>query len=431
MKSVGMKLLTTMLLLAMLVSGFTGEAVSAAASDISIHVVRHIDHKAGTTRAAITVEGIPQGAKGLQFDLMMGSDVDEVSMTWNTQLLSEYTHYQDKAIGSDKVQRTYYVVAKAMPLESNSLYIGEAIYNNIDVKFETSGEVISLGDKLQQTQYQASLKMESYHVNEEDNGGNNNDSNGGGSGDDSSTPPDVDPDKPSADGGDTEEPNKPSTDDEDKQEPKPGDDGDQEDSESSSDNEEATNPNKPVSFDDISGHWAASSIQYVASKGIMNGTSKGKFEPNVTMTRAMFVQTLFNAEKVLYETDPQGGVNVFKDVAAGSWYEKAVSWAVEQGITSGLGNQTFGPQQEISREQMAVMMYQYCKLKGIDLPMAGEAEFKDQDQVNSWAEEAVAAIHGAGIMNGVNGNAFEPQAKAKRAEVAAVMERLASRMLSK
>ena len=80
---------------------------------------------------------------------------------------------------------------------------------------------------------------------------------------------------------------------------------------------------------------------------------------------------------------------------------------------------------------MAVMMYKYCQLKGIDLPKMDQVAFKDQDKISSWAKEAVAAIHGAGIMNGLNGNRFEPQAHAKRAEVAAVVERLARYVLSK
>lgn len=413
MRRIGVKLLTAMLLVTMLVSGYNSAAVSAAASDLGIHVMRHISQETGTTKAAITIQGVPQDAKGLQFDLITSSDIDETSMTWNPKLLAEYAHYQDKTIAGNKIQRTYYIVAKSMPLESNSLYIGGAVYNNTDVKFETSGEVKWLGDKLQVTSLQqAALKIETKYDDSDDsdnNGGsdNNNGSSGEGSDNDQGTPPPTD-DK-----------DEPSTEDGDNQEPKPDD------------NEGETTPDKPVSFLDIDGHWAASSIRYVASKGIMNDTGKDKFEPNVTMTRAMFVQTLFNAEKIWFETNPQGKANAFKDVVEGSWYEEAVNWAVEQGITSGLGNQTFGPHQEISREQMAVMMYKYCQLKGIDLPKMDQVAFKDQDKISSWAKEAVAAIHGAGIMNGLNGNRFEPQAHAKRAEVAAVVERLARYVLSK
>lgn len=380
MRTVGIKLLTATLLIILLVGGYNSATVLAAASDPGIHIVRHISNEKGTTKAAITVERMPEDARGLQFDLITSSNMKELSMTWNPKLAVEYAYYQDKTIADNKVQRTYYIVTKSMPLESNSLYIGEVVYNSIDVTFETSGEIKLLGDNLQETNInQAALKIETKYENSDNNGGSN-DSNGGS--DDDGKEPD--------------------------------------------DNEEK--PDKPA-FSDIDGHWASSYIEYVASKGLMNGTGNGKFEPNTTMTRAMFVQTMFNAEKVLFETSPQGKTNSFKDVAAGSWYEEAVNWAVEQGITTGLGNKIFGPQQEITREQMTVMMYRYCMLKGINLPEADQTAFKDQDKISSWAKEAVAAINKAGIMNGMNGNRFEPQAQAKRSEVAAVIERLAKIIL--
>lgn len=384
MRSVGIRLLTATLLVMLLVGGYS-VTVSAAASDPGIHIIRHINSEQGTTEAAITVKGLPEDTTGLQFDLIINSDIKELSMTWNPKLAVEYANYQDKNISGNKIQRTYYIVAKSMPLESNNLYIGKAVYNNVDVTFETSGEMKLIGDNLQETNInKAALKIE------------DSDNNGG-----------QDSNSPSGDNV------KPPVTDEDQQEPG-NSDGD----------------STEVSFSDIDGHWAASYIQYVASKGIMNGTGKGKFEPNIKMTRAMFVQTLFNAEKALYETNPTGIANSFKDVVPGSWYEEAVNWAVEQGITSGLGNQKFGPQQEITREQMAVMMYQYCKLKGMNLPETEQTEFKDQDQISVWAKEAVAAINKAGIMNGMNGNKFEPKTDAKRSEVAAVIERFAKILLS-
>ncbi|WMJ78688.1 MULTISPECIES: S-layer homology domain-containing protein [unclassified Sedimentibacter] len=176
-----------------------------------------------------------------------------------------------------------------------------------------------------------------------------------------------------------------------------------------------------VSFTDITNHWANESIEFVAARGLLNGTGEGKFSPDISMTRGMFVTALgrlAGADVISYKTSS------FTDVKAGSYYLGYIEWASKNGIVNGTGDGKFAPDQAISREQMAVIMANYAKAIGFELPKVhAENIFADNAKIGSYANDAVKQMQMAGILAGKNGNQFDPQGTATRAEVSAVLKR--------
>ena len=174
-------------------------------------------------------------------------------------------------------------------------------------------------------------------------------------------------------------------------------------------------------FTDITGHWAADNIIFVASRGLLAGTGNNQFSPNTGMTRGMFVTALGRLAGI----DPESyKTRTFTDVKADAYYAPYVNWAAEKGIVSGTSATTFSPDINITREQMAVIMANYAKKMGYDLPVAHEAvTFADNAQISSWAAKEVKAMQQAGIMAGKGSNRFDPKGTATRAEVATVLRR--------
>ncbi len=174
-------------------------------------------------------------------------------------------------------------------------------------------------------------------------------------------------------------------------------------------------------FTDITNHWAKDSIEFVAARGLLNGTSGTTFSPNTTMTRGMFMTALGRLAGVDTNSYKNGK---FTDVAANVYYAPYVNWAAEKGIVSGTSATTFAPDAAITREQMAVIMQNYAKVMGYTVPKTREAvAFTDAASIGAYAKDAVKAMQMAGIINGKNNNTFDPQASATRAEVAAVLHR--------
>ena len=172
---------------------------------------------------------------------------------------------------------------------------------------------------------------------------------------------------------------------------------------------------------DISDHWAESMIRNAMQKGIMTGVGNGDFAPNAAMTRGMLITALGRMEGVkagMYE----GGS--FADVKQEDYFASFVAWAVAENITSGMSETVFAPNAEVTREQLAVFLYQYAQKKGIAL--AGESKtFTDAEGISDWAKDAVAALTGAGLLNGRPDGSFNAKGKATRAEVATVLVKLA------
>ena len=174
-------------------------------------------------------------------------------------------------------------------------------------------------------------------------------------------------------------------------------------------------------FTDITGHWAADNILFVASRGLLSGTSDTTFSPNSGMTRGMFVTALGRLAGI----DPDSyKTGKFTDVKANAYYAPYVNWAAQTGIVEGVTATTFAPDTNINREQMAVIMKNYAAKLGYDLPQTLKAvTFADNTQISSWAKDAVKSMQQAGILTGKNGNKFDPKGIATRAEVATVLRR--------
>ncbi len=162
---------------------------------------------------------------------------------------------------------------------------------------------------------------------------------------------------------------------------------------------------------DTPGHWAENNIKELVALGAIGGYPDGTFRPDNRISRAEFATILVKA----FELDPQSG-KVFADTA-GHWAKETIATAASYGIVSGYDAATFGPDDPVTREQMAVMVMGAAKLE----PVAGELPFKDGGKVSGWAKEAVAAAVGSGIIGGYPDNTLRPQGNATRAEAVTVI----------
>ena len=134
----------------------------------------------------------------------------------------------------------------------------------------------------------------------------------------------------------------------------------------------------------------------------------------------MFVTVLYRIEK-----EPSSAENTFEDIESGSYYEKAVGWANANGIINGVSDTAFAPNANITREQIAAIMFRYAKYKGTAPTgvWAIRLDYADTEDISDWAAEAVMFCKLKGIMQGKDGNLFAPKANATRAETAAILER--------
>ena len=165
--------------------------------------------------------------------------------------------------------------------------------------------------------------------------------------------------------------------------------------------------NPAPAFTDIHNHWAADNILFAASRGLLSGTSDTTFSPNTGMSRGMFVTALGRLAGINPDSYKTGK---FTDVKADAYYAPYVNWAAQNGIVEGVTATTFAPDSNINREQMAVIMANYAKKLGYDLPKTLQAvTFADNAQISSWAKNAVRAMQQAGILAGKNGNKFDPK----------------------
>ena len=182
-------------------------------------------------------------------------------------------------------------------------------------------------------------------------------------------------------------------------------------------------------FTDIEGSWAKNDIEFVVSRGLFNGTSKATFSPGIAMTRGMFVTVLGRLAKADVSEYKSSS---FSDVKNDTYYMWYIEWARLNGIVKGIGNGMFAPDEPITREQMAVIMQNYANTMGISLPKVYEENtFADSEKISTYAVEAVKLMQMSGILNGKNGNIFDPQNAATRAEVSAVLRRFVEQMLSR
>lgn len=178
---------------------------------------------------------------------------------------------------------------------------------------------------------------------------------------------------------------------------------------------------KSKEFEDTTGHWAEPNVDFVTARDLFQGTSETTFAPNTAMTRGMLVT-------VLYRLDGErkgDAAASFTDVTQDAWYTDAVAWGAENKVVEGLGNDTFAPTANITREQLAAMVYRYAKTLGYGYEgeWTSQLDFNDTEKVSDWSLEAVNWLVDNGVLTGKPGQLLDPQGNATRAEVATVLER--------
>ena len=174
-----------------------------------------------------------------------------------------------------------------------------------------------------------------------------------------------------------------------------------------------TNPFSDVTAND----WFFDAVQFVNEHELMKGMDPSLFEPQTPITRAMFVTVLYRMQGL-----PDAGEEAFDDVNSDDWFAEAVAWASENGVVNGTGRNTFSPDAEVTREQMATLAYRYAKYRNMEC-IDKETDFTDSGDISEYAKTAVGFANETGIMTG-DGGMFRAKSGAKRCEAAAVFMRL-------
>jgi len=175
-----------------------------------------------------------------------------------------------------------------------------------------------------------------------------------------------------------------------------------------------------IDFDDTTEHWAREYIGKLAARGVLHGMGNNLFVPDGNLTRAQFLtmlsKTLYNVDMTSTQETP------FTDVPADEWYYDVVRWGYENGIVSGVSETLFAPGDNITREQMTVMLCNFARYLEFEIPQSVEGvSFTDQALISEWAQEYVSTVVGGGIMGGHPEGNFEPQGNATRAQAARVV----------
>ena len=181
------------------------------------------------------------------------------------------------------------------------------------------------------------------------------------------------------------------------------------------DNGEWKNPFTDVKEND----WFYDSVKYAYENDLMKGISNTEFAPDSEVTRAMFVTVIYRMEN-----EPQTGKYAFTDVESGSYYESAVAWANENGIVSGISEDCFAPNEPITREQMAAIIYRYAAFKGYDITTSSNTSYTDNDNISDYAKDAVIWAAEKSVMTGNTDGSFSPKSNTTRAQAASVFMRM-------
>lgn len=178
---------------------------------------------------------------------------------------------------------------------------------------------------------------------------------------------------------------------------------------------------EPLPFIDVDeGAWYADAVRYVYEHDLMAGYGGDLFGPNDELSRAQFCQIIYNMEDQPTVT----GSSAFTDVADGAWYANAVTWAAENGIVGGYGGGLFGPEDNITREQFAAILYRYAQAKGYGTTASFDlSAYGDVSDVSAWAISAMQWACGKDIINGTSSTTLAPQGTATRAQAATMLQR--------
>ena len=177
----------------------------------------------------------------------------------------------------------------------------------------------------------------------------------------------------------------------------------------------------PLPFPDVTeGDWFYDAVRCAYENGLMDGVGDSLFAPNSQTTRAQLVTILY---RLAGEPEP-GGDSGFSDVAAGTWYTDAVAWAAQNGIVNGVSDTEFAPGDNITREQLAVILYRYAAYQGYDVSQRADLSgFGDAESISGYAQEALSWAHAQGLVLGFEDGSLRPQGTASRAQIAAVLMR--------
>ena len=177
----------------------------------------------------------------------------------------------------------------------------------------------------------------------------------------------------------------------------------------------------PLPFPDVTeGDWFYDAVRYAYETGLMDGVGDSLFAPNSDTTRAQLVTILYRLEG-----EPEvSGTSGFTDVEAGTWYTDAVAWAAANGIVNGVSETEFAPGKNITREQLATILFRYAEAKGYDVSARADlSAYPDADQIQSYAAESVAWAVAEGLIQGFEDNTLRPAGNATRAQIATILMR--------
>ena len=169
------------------------------------------------------------------------------------------------------------------------------------------------------------------------------------------------------------------------------------------------------------GEWYHDGIHYCLDEGLMDGVDAGMFAPNATTSRAMIVTILWR----LQGSPEVEATETFTDVSPDAWYAKAIAWAVAEGVADGYGEGLFGPNDAITREQLAAMLWRYAARPESE---GGLSAFADGAETSAWAQQAVSWAVSLGLINGVDSDRLDPKGQATRAQTATILMRFAQSM---
>ena len=178
---------------------------------------------------------------------------------------------------------------------------------------------------------------------------------------------------------------------------------------------------EPLPFTDVAeGDWFHDAVRYAYDNGLMDGVGEGQFAPNATTNRAMVVTILY---RLAGEPDVSGDVG-FADVAVGQWYTDAVAWAAQKGIVNGISETEFAPSGDLTREQLATILYRYAEGMGYDVSASADLSgFPDTGDIQSYAAQALSWAVAEGLLQGFEDDSLQPGGTATRAQIATILMR--------
>ena len=206
--------------------------------------------------------------------------------------------------------------------------------------------------------------------------------------------------------------------------PDPGEDEDQPNVPSDPDDDQDDQTRFP--FIDVPHNaWYRTAVEYAYSRGLMAGTSSIIFSPDMTTSRGMIVTILYSLEGKPYTSS-----SPFDDVSTSDWYGRAVAWAAAHGVVSGYSDTAFGPNDSITREQMATILYSYARYKGCDVSARADLSgFQDVGRISPYAVTAMQWACAEGLISGMGDRTLAPQGNATRAQVAQILMQFCEKVL--